>query len=79
MIYINIYNNFQCLNTFRYILISSPPPPPPPPIKLPSVMKQNINPLALFRKKERARIAHTFIKIKLQCVVVTLAFLLEYF
>ena len=41
-------------------------------------MKQNINPITLFRKKERARIAHIFIKIKLQCVVVKLAALLEY-
>ena len=41
-------------------------------------MKQNINPLTLFRKKARARIAQTFIKIKLQCVVVKLAALLEY-
>ena len=44
-----------------------------------SVMKKYINPVILFRKKIRARITHTFLKIKFQCVVVKLAALPEYF
>ena len=47
-------------------------------LQLRSVMKQNINPVTLFRKKARARIAQTFSKVKLQCVVLKLPALLEY-
>ena len=65
MIYVNIFDHCQCLNTFRYILSFHP-------LQLPSFMNQNINPITLFCKKERARIAHISIKIKIQCVVVKL-------
>ena len=80
MIYINIYIIYICIYIYIYIytliangilLFHS--------LQLPSVMKHNQNTVTLFRKKARARIAQTFIKVKLQSVVVKLAVSLEYF
>ena len=43
------------------------------PLQLLLFIKQNINPSPLFGRKERARIAHIFFRLKLQRVVVKLA------